>query len=240
MNNDNLICIYYDEDMNMKSFIIAFFTLIYPLTSFSQSYDRQIIMDCEATPKIEPDYIPLKDIKRSNNLVRKPGSPARAKGTYITINGRVTDENCNPIQGAFIRIWQTDSDGNYEDVYTKKSEWDVVNKDYDKNFAYSGMAQTDNLGIFNFVTILPVSNDDDKAPHINFKVKHNDFEELYTMMFFNHHPKNEKDSNYNDLHYKERDLVTAKGHKLDPTDKLDGRVYEYNITLKGLSKYKTY
>jgi len=224
----------------MRTIFIIFAIILSGLPAFSDEIDGRILMGCEVTPQIDPDYIPLKDVKRSNNLIRLAGSPTLAKGMYINIKGRVTDENCTPIQNAFVRIWQTDSDGNYEGHYTKKSQWDVIDESYDKNFAYSGTAQTDNLGNFNFVTILPVIKDKNKAPHINFRVKHDDFEELQTMMFFNEHPKNIRDRSYLSVPRQKRDLIKASGSNINPGDITHGRTYEFNITLEGLNKYRRY
>ncbi len=201
---------------------------------------EKIAMDCSATPEIDPDVITEKPVKRSNNLVRKPGSARRAYGQYIEIKGIVTDENCLPVSNAVIEIWQTDSAGKYEDEYALKSDWDVVDKNYDKDFAYSGRTQTNNLGEYTFKTILPAAVSAENAPHINMRVKHRNFKEIETRMFFDKHPRNTNDKSLIAISDKERKLLMAKGQKLDPTGRTDGRIYDFPITLEGLSRFEKY
>jgi protocatechuate 3,4-dioxygenase beta subunit len=196
-------------------------------------------MDCVVTPSLYPDNIPIKKIKKGNNLMRKPGAARRANGQYVEIIGKVVDEDCVPISDAEVQIWQADASGKYEDDYTLKSEWDVLDKGYDKNFGYSGAAQTNNLGEFSFLTILP-NMKNDLAPHINFYVRHPDFRQAATMMFFDKHPKNDSDKNLKTLKSDERQLLIANGRKLDPKDQFEGRVYGFMITLGGMNKYRRY
>ena len=112
-------------------------------------------LKCHTTPSLEHNHLTFKPIKKSNNLIRKPGSALRAKGQYIVLSGQVLDKDCLPISNAVIQIWQTDTAGNYLEAYDLINDWDTMNPDYDKNFAYSGSTQTNNLGEYNFVTILP-------------------------------------------------------------------------------------
>lgn len=202
--------------------------------------EEELLMDCKTTPSIYPDNIPKQKIGKSNNLMRKAGSARRANGQYIEIIGKVVDEDCVPIPDVEVQIWQADSAGKYLDDYAKKTEWDVVPESYDRNFAYSGAAQTNNLGEFSFITILPASNDPEIAPHINFFVRHPDFREVATMMFFDKHPKNDTDKNLIKLKGDAHDAVIATSQKLDPTGKTEGRQYMFIMTLEGISKYKRF
>jgi protocatechuate 3,4-dioxygenase beta subunit len=202
--------------------------------------NEELLMDCKVTPALEHDHIPFERINKSNNLLRKPGSVRRATGSYIQLRGKVLDEDCLPISNATIQIWQTDNSGLYLEAYSLKTEWDIRDKKFDRNFAYSGTAYTNNLGEFNFVTILPVSNVDLIAPHINMIVKHEDFGTLNSMIFFNHHPKNHSDLNLKKLGSEEQKLLLAKGKKLYPYTAAEGREYNFNITLKGINKYRSY
>ncbi|MCE3231885.1 MAG: dioxygenase [Rickettsiaceae bacterium] len=199
-----------------------------------------IIMECTVTPSIYPDNIPQKKIKKSNNLMRKPGSARRAEGQYIEIRGKVVDEDCFPIEGAEVQIWQTDATGKYEDDYTPTSEWDLADKDMDKNFGYSGAAQTNNLGEFSFITVLPGMKNNEMAPHINYFVRQPEFREVATMMFFDKHPKNDTDKNLKKLTSDDKERVIAHGKKLDPTGRYEGRVYNFVVVLEGVSKYRRY
>jgi protocatechuate 3,4-dioxygenase beta subunit len=204
------------------------------------SGDSDFPLECVVTPSLKPDHIPLKSIKKANNLLRKPGSARRANGQYVQIVGHVVDEDCLPIPDVEVQIWQTDSAGKYEDDYDTNSEWEPVSKTYDKNFGYSGAAQTNNLGEFSFITILPAMYNKDLAPHINFYVRHPEYKEIATMMFFGKHPRNDIDKNLKTLTPDERDVLISNGRRIDPQDMLDGRVYDFLITMQGVSKHKRY
>ncbi len=197
-------------------------------------------MSCIVTPTIPTDNIPLKIINKSNNLVRKPGAARKAMGQYIKIAGKIVDEDCLPISNAVIQIWQADNAGKYLDEYDLKTEWNVQDKRYDKHFRYSGTAQTNNLGEYGFITILPGLTDDTSAPHINLNIRHSDFAELSTRIFFNKHPRNAKDFYLNKVESGKKTLVTAQGHKLDQQNRFEGRVYDLDVTLEGINKYRQY
>lgn len=229
------------------SFGIVFFLLVVLVhtraahsADLDAKFDPEIRLDCEATPTVDPSHMLMGRAKKSNNLIRKAGSARRANGQYIRIFGQVVDEDCTPVPNAIIMIWQADSAGKYEQEYTLKSQWDVRDKSYDKYFAYSGVAQTNNTGEFSFVTILPGIKTEGQAPHINMSIYHEGFEEINTMMFFNKHPRNRIDEKLTKIPQEKRELLIAKGRKLDPTGGVEGRIYTFNITMNGINKYKGY
>lgn len=227
----------------MKKIIFIFIVLFAQFAhayDFEKGFNPEIKIDCPATPNIEPDTISFGEINKSNNLIRKAGAARRAQGHYVRIHGKIVDANCAPVQGAVVKIWQADHAGKYEHQYQLKSEWDVRDESYDKYFAYSGTARTDNLGHFSFVTILPGIDEVATAPHINFSVTHDDFEQLNTRMYFNKHPRNDIDSTLKELTPEQRNMLKAKGQKLDPTGNLEGRIYTFEIALPGLNKHVGY
>ena len=197
-------------------------------------------LNCDVTPEIELSHIPSAPIKKSNNLIRKPGSAIRAMGQYIIISGQVVDRDCLPVSDAVITIWQTDSNGKYIESYKLKDDWDVMDPDYDKNFAYSGSTQTNNLGEYNFITILPTAATNDLAPHINIEIKHEDFKNARTRIYFNKHPHNKSDKSLKLLDDKQKELVVTRGLPIDPSSISKGRQYNYNITLEGVNKFRRY
>jgi len=209
-------------------------------TIVEKMFNSQLSLDCMATPQITPSSINLDKIHLSNNLIRKQGAARRARGHYIQVIGKIVDEDCVPISNAAVQIWQTDSAGKYERQYKLASQWDQMDPDFDPNFNYSGTAQTNNLGHFAFLTILPISNEENTAPHINMTIKHPDFEPLTTIMYFNKHPRNEFDRKLKEISDDERELVTAKGTPLDPQNISEGRLYRHLITLEGINKYRRY
>ncbi len=214
--------------------------IVKPNTNNESNSDSQMSLDCIVTPTIYPDHTSDAKIKESNNLIRKQGMVRRANGQYIRIIGKIVDEDCIPVANALVKIWQTDTAGKYEDDYKLESEWDVRDESYDKNFGYSGTAHTNNLGEFAFLSVLPIMTKDNMAPHINMKITHDDFKEISTMMFFDKHPKNNADKNLNRLKEEERELLLAKGVKIDPSNQVEGRVYRFMITLPGINKYEIY
>lgn len=198
------------------------------------------LLRCDGTPDIIPSHLNIKPIKMSNNLQRKEGSARHARGNYIRIRGKVVDEDCLPISNAIIKIWQADDAGKYLEQYDTKSEWQPKDPDYDPNFGYSGTAQTNNLGEFNFLTILPGYTDKDHAPHINVSISNEDFQDIGTRIYFNQHPRNINDPELKALAPDVRKLVIARGKILDQNNQYEGRVYDIVITLRGLNKYRRF
>lgn len=194
---------------------------------------------CKATTFIEPEYTNMKSIKKGNNLMRKPGSALRAGGNYIQINGIIVDENCLPIQGAVIEIWQTDANGRYEWEYDTTNYWELPTPGKDNHFLFSGSAQTDNLGEFNILTIFPGSKADN-APYINIIVKRVGYDELHTRMYFADHPRNDTDKTILSMNKEEKISVIAPGRNIDPKGVYEGRVYYFPITMTGISTYKRF
>lgn len=205
----------------------------------AQEDNTMVVLDCKVTPNIAPDYIPMDRPETSNNLRRKEGAGIVANGVYTEIRGKVLDRFCVPVANALIYLWQTDKAGNYKEHYQRFSEWDMIDENYDENFAYSGTARTDNRGEFAFLTIFP-GGYEDRAPHLNMKVVHRDFEDLNTQIFFAHHPRNQQDPVLNRLTPDKRELLLLSGEPLDAAYKLQGRRYELTITLDGENRFQRY
>jgi protocatechuate 3,4-dioxygenase beta subunit len=190
--------------------------------------EDKLINECPITPAIW-ETIPFPGIiNKTNDLRHKTGSPEFAEGQFIEIKGKVLDSNCVPVTEAIVEIWQNDAAANAFDP--------VDNSKLDPNFNYSGTSITNNLGEFNFFTILPGSKDKE-APHINFRVKHADFLPLETYMYFPHNINNDSDPTLKNLVDKnKRNLVIS-----DSTETHSGSVvYNFNLTLEGVNKYKRY
>ena len=207
------------------------------------------LMPCPVTPGLKPSFIPDSPILKSGNLLRKPGLARRALGQYVEVTGRVLDERCVPIENAVIEIWQADHTGKNENDYVVSGVWDVKDPDYDKYFAYSGTAQTNNVGEFSFLTIFPGTSQEQKtqAPHINVRVIHPKFEPVTTRLYFAKHPRNDADEELLSLSANKktgqddlRNRVIMDGKSLDPTYKYEGRRYQQTITLQGIDPYRGY
>ncbi len=213
----------------MKKFLLPLILI----SSLALADDEVMVSSCEITPTIWELKSPPEVVK-NNNLRRKVGSSEFAKGDFITIEGRVTDINCVPIEGVVVEIWQANSLGvNQHDagVYDK----------IDENFESTGTAVTDNLGNYKFLSIFPAPSAGKRAPHINFRLKHKDFMPIETEMFFENQHANGYDINLmKQVDMNKRHLLVAKGEKINKDISEEGIKYRFDITLEGKSKYKTY
>ncbi len=169
----------------------------------------------------------------SNNLAKKSGSFYRAYGEIIFVKGTVTDSFGVPIEGAIIEIWQANAAGKYHTLLDEDSEY------YDKYFSMSGRAITDNLGQYDFITIMPGSNPG-RGPHINMNVYHQKFGRLETEMYFEDHPYNKGDYQYMAYNEQDRKLVTAKVRRSNFADKNSIKICTFNIVMRGVHQYKQY
>jgi len=216
----------------MVKYVLIAISLLISCQAHAQ--EKILKMSCEITPQIW-DLKSPPSISSSNNLRRKTGSSEVAQGDFITVEGRVFDENCVPISGATVEIWQVNSLG-----LDQFNSTDYVN--LDSNFIGSGKMITDNLGNFRFLSIFPGSENDVRAPHINFRVKHRDFMPSETEMFFENQINNSKDSNLiSQVERSKRQLLIANTNKIgNDYNQEDGIRYNFDIVLEGKNKYKKY
>ena len=184
-------------------------------------------IDCQLTPAIWSVTTPPNFIQ-SNNLRKKNGAHNFAKGQFINIVGQVLDENCTPVTGARVRIWQADALGH----------WSDEPDDMDINFAGSGVATTDNLGRYAFFTVMPATSNN-HTPYINFSIYYQDLPPLETAMFFaDRYLTNSNNKLKRQFNVAKRKLLLAKHIGYDKMENAD--IYEFNITLEGKLNYKQY
>ena len=198
----------------------------------SELTDEIIITKCPLTPQVW-ELRSFPESNSTNNLRRKQGSPEFAAGDFITVEGKIVDSNCVPVEGAIVEIWQANALGinQYETHDYKK---------IDSNFLESGSTLTDNLGYYSFLTILPGATEV-HAPHINFRITHEDFIPMETTMFFENQSLNHKDPTLiNEIDATQRHLLVAKGEKINKNSLEEGVNYHFDITLEGKNKYLTY
>lgn len=139
---------------------------------------------CGITPtQIEGPYYPESDLERDSDLVQiKSGDPL-AKGNVVYVVGKViTGNDCKPIAGALVEIWQACHSGKYS-----HSE-DPNHLELDPNFQYWGRARTGADGTYKFRTVVPgyypTSPTTYRPPHIHFKTHAKGFLSLTTQMYF--------------------------------------------------------
>jgi protocatechuate 3,4-dioxygenase beta subunit len=218
----------------MNKFLKVFnTTLLISAATTAYAEDSVVITSCETTPAIWELKSPPAIID-SNNLRRKTGASEFAQGDFITVEGRVLDSNCIPVVDAVVEIWHANSEG------VNQAQADVFHG-ADPNFAGTGKSITNNLGYYRFLSIFPGASGQDRAPHINFRVKHRDFLPIETEMFFENQVHNGNDKNLNEqVKLAKRQLLITRGEKVNPANSEEGVKYIFNIVLEGKSKYKGY
>ncbi len=238
---------------NIISFFVKDAYAKNPITNKYKAEDKVMVLNCPITPGIWGiSNKPL--IYLGNNLWRKVGSAEFAKGQYIELIGRVTDNSCVPISQAVVEIWQLDYNGYDNNHYgygassgmqTLKNK---VNKSItsDLNFVGSGSTTTDNLGYYRFYTVIPGKyKQNNKPPHIKFYVHHMNFIGLEGEMFFEDLiSQKEIDSVISKIGYPSyyKELILAKKiavNKIVAPD-ISVSVYNFNITMEGKNRYKEY
>lgn len=122
-----------------------------------------------------------------NDLVVVTGEDARALGKVLHIHGVVMDVHGQPLRGARLEIWQTDSNG----VYRHPADSDGVRKN-DRGFQGFGRTETGADGSYTFRTIRPARYPG-RTPHIHFLVAAPQRRPLITQMYFSDEPANARD-----------------------------------------------
>ena len=194
-----------------------------------------VLVDCKITPAVSDaeNYPSQKTIIHSNKLVKPAGKSLPANGQYLVVTGRLTDENCVPISGAIIDLWQANVDGKY--VYATKAE--LLNP-Y-ATFAGTGRATTDNLGRFTFHTLFPGAYGN-RAPHLHFRVMHEDFSPLTTEMFFFGDRRNTADKVVSGMSYSQRQQLMGDVSDITGSDGQEGLKVQFDIALKGKNKFRRF
>ncbi len=203
---------------------------------------KESLMPCKVTPQIAPSFV-VEKIEKTNNLTKKPGAVAKARGEYLIISGKVIDEQCVPIPNTVITLWQNDSSGYNINDYRINNKWQVKNPDYDKNFAYSGTVQTDNFGNFSFITIVPKPdvNNQNSSSHFNIKVESGKFAKLRTRIYLADNKNNSTDSALIDLQKEINGAELVRRVEAKPTSSnLDIKKYEINLVMQGIAHYRQY
>lgn len=213
----------------MTNLLIIFLTHFFIIFSLQANLDHtnsQTIDDCQPTQEIMPDFL-LNFDNQSNNLLRKTGSPIANKNQIIKIQGFITDLACRPITNARVEIWHVDSFGVRKVLLSKK---ELRETPHDPYFTDGGRFYTDNLGRFEFLTIMPGSYEN-RMSHINFKISHQNFADFFTIMFFpdNDNNKDERFANLSEEYQKSLLSVAKKNNE-----------FLFNITLPSNNLYKKY
>jgi protocatechuate 3,4-dioxygenase beta subunit len=124
-----------------------------------------------------PYYTVNKPEDRDNDLTVLAGAAGSPRGQVIEFGGKVYDATGQPVPGAIIEIWQTDSNG----VYLHPNDPSTGQRD--PNFQFYGEAVTAADGSYSFRTILP-GQYEPRPRHIHVKVFLEGQELLTTQFYF--------------------------------------------------------
>lgn len=135
-------------------------------------------------PQTEGPFYPLSKItgNRINDLTLRPGHSSLAKGEVVYITGTVVDEDCQPLKGALVEIWQAAASGRYDHPS------DDSGLELDPNFKNWGEFITGEDGRYAFKTIVPghypADVDWERPPHVHYKISKLGHHELTTQLYF--------------------------------------------------------
>lgn len=166
------------------------------------------------------------------DLTRFNESTEKAKGEVIYVRGKVTDEDCNPIEGAIVLLWQANTHGKYT------HEYDTNTVEDDPNFQGWGQVKTNANGEYGFKTIQPgkyvfdEETGDWRTPHIHFKVAKRGYHELITQMYFEGEELNDKDIFASKLTMAEKAQVIRKKEKEVAGIEAGASLIPFDIVLK--------
>lgn len=178
----------------------------------------------------EGPFFPENDQKdKDNDLTQVAGSRRLALGEVVLMKGLVKDQECKPIKGALVEIWQACESGKYN------HSGDPNNAALDPNFQYWGRAITNERGEYIFKTIKPgeyqATSTWVRPPHIHMKVHLRGHQELITQVYFKENKRlNDLDRLLNSVSPKEREDLTVDFKK----NGAGPRVGTFNITLNAL------
>lgn len=137
-------------------------------------------------------------LANDNDLTFVKGRSGTAQGQVVFVKGKVTDDQCKPLAGATLIIWQASKTGRYNHKgdsqnqdFKHPTSGQIVKRSHDPNFQYWGQTTTNSQGEYIFKTIIPgfypASLEDEwyRPPHIHFMVAATGFPQFVTQMYFN-------------------------------------------------------
>lgn len=180
---------------------------------------QNLCLTGDATPEQPkgPFYpiTPHADIDADLTLVK--GKRVRARGEILDLYVLVQDENCQPIPGALVDLWQACTTGKYDHPY------DPNTAEVDPNFQYWAKVLTNSKGYVRVRTVkpgaYPAAEGWIRPPHIHFKISARGKQELITQMYFDGEALNRIDEYWKILSPEERARLTVgfQGSDTDPT-----------------------
>jgi len=164
---------------------------------------------CGHTPaQTEGPFYPIKPQAETDwDLLNVSGLNQKAQGDEIIVVGQVRDQQCLPVAGALVEIWQACASGRYNHPN------DPNPAPLDPNFQYWGRSITDENGFYFFRTLIPGSypatEDWIRPPHIHYKVHKRGYSELTTQLYFANQQFNATDKILQRLSREDQDKVVC-------------------------------
>jgi protocatechuate 3,4-dioxygenase, beta subunit len=191
-------------------------------TGFSSVSDGAAGKECKTTPGMElgpfPPILTRTQPDHDVDLTRVEGQPGVATGDIIEVTGRILDENCNPVNGSIVEIWQANHYGKYNHEYNPNGQ-------HDPHFQGWGQVITKQDGKYSFITIVPGLYGN-RARHIHFKISKLGYHEMVTQLYFHGEERNDTDGIYNALTHQEQRAVTRS------IDRTYAPKMEFNINIQ--------
>ncbi len=180
-----------------------------------------------------PEEIPLDHNSDLTLVTNRPthGPQKRAKGEYIILRGIVKDQQCHPIKGAMVEIWQACHSGKYN------HSSDPNTATLDPDFQYYGKSVTNDKGEYYFITVKPgkykATETWIRPPHIHLKAHLRGHLELTTQVYFSEDTVlNSKDKILQGLPTSQRKALICEFKK---NSQSKFRTGQFDITLKSLT-----
>lgn len=156
--------------------------------------------DCPAELETLSPGGPQQDLTRM-----EPQGP-RAQGRLLYLIGRVLDQQCRPVVGARVEIWQASANGRYAHPRDRRNPAPL-----DPAFRYWAKASTDAEGRFRIKTIKPGPYQTGRGwirpSHLHVKVHGAGVAKLTTQLYFHGDPHQDRDDILQDLSPGERGRV---------------------------------
>lgn len=217
----------------LLNLLISSFCFTFFIKTFSGAFAKSPENVLEEYDKIPPtiNYYPYSPFSFDdpkiewhtyNDLRRKQGSAFFAIGEQLFVEGYVKDINNVPIDGVMVKLIQSNPNGVYNHMIEKTEAL------YDNNFSTNGIAITDNRGYYRFLTLFP-GYYNRRAPHLHIRFESYKHGTIETEIYFQNHPRNDKDPKYTKLTKKERKLVTGETSFLDSNRKELGKKIRFDV-----------
>ena len=170
--------------VNRRSIITSSLLGAGALLSVSGKASDTLKSFCGLTPaQTEGPFYPISDqADKDWDLTVIKGNTKKASGEVILIKGVVQDQDCKPVPGALVEIWQACESGKYN------HPGDPNTATLDPTSQYWGRAISNQRGEYLFKTIkpghYPATSTWMRPAHIHVKVHLRGFEELTTQLYF--------------------------------------------------------